>query len=89
LRWFRRHKRHAGIAEMLNNWNLLSEDLQLILSREAMRRAMQAVATQAESLAEEMEEGTLADRGGVDALRLLAAVMRVTGDDGQGPTGRA
>ncbi len=74
---------------MLNNWNLLSEDLQLILSREAMRRAMQAVATQAESLAEEMEEGTLADRGGVDALRLLAAVMRVTGDDGQGPTGRA
>jgi len=74
---------------MLNNWNLLSEDLQLILSREAMRRAMEAVATQAESLAGEMEVGRLADRGGVDALRLLAAVMRVNGDDMGGPSGQA
>jgi hypothetical protein len=74
---------------MLTNWNLLSDDLQLVVSREAMRRAIEALANQAESLAGEMEVGRLADRGGVDALRLLAAVMRVSGDDMAGPSGHA
>lgn len=74
---------------MVVDWNLLSEDLQLMLSREALRRAAETIAGQAEILAEEMEVGTLADRGGADALRLLAAVVRVTGQDSLGVAGHA
>ena len=67
---------------MLCDWNLLSDDVQLILSREALRRAVETVANQAEILAAEMEEGGLSDLGGPEALRLLAAVARATGDEG-------
>lgn len=74
---------------MVADWNLLTDELQLALSREALRRAVETVAGQAEVLAEEMEIGTLADRGGVDALRLLAAVVRVTGQDSFGAAGHA
>ena len=66
---------------MLPDWNLPSENLQLTLSREAMRRAAETIACQADVLADEIEAGTLADRGGPDALRLLAAIVRVTGRD--------
>jgi len=65
---------------MLTNWNLLSAELPLMVSREAMRRAAEVIAEQAEELASEMENGGLSDRGGPDALRLLASVMRVNGD---------
>lgn len=71
------------------NWNTLPEDLQLVLSREALRRAAETLADHAELLAEEMERGTLADRGGPDALRLFAAVVRATNDDSFGPIGHA
>lgn len=74
---------------MVADWNILSDDLQLVLSREALRRAVETVAGQAEVLADEMEVGTLTDRGGVDALRLLAAVVRVTGQEGLGSAGHA
>jgi hypothetical protein len=74
---------------MVADWNILSDDLQLVLSREALRRAVETIAGQAEVLAEEMEVGTLADRGGADALRLLAAVVRVTGQDSFGVAGNA
>lgn len=67
---------------MLADWNVLSEDLQLFVSHEAMRQAAEIVAGQAESLAGEIEFGTLSDRGGPDALRLLAAIVRVAGQDG-------
>lgn len=70
---------------MLSDWNMLSDDLQLTLSREAFRHAVERVAGQAEVLASEMDIGQLADRGGADALRLFAAVMRVTGQ-GEGAT---
>lgn len=62
---------------MRPDWNHLPEDLQLTLSREALSRAAKTLAAQAEVLAEEMETGGLADRGGPDALRLFAAVVRV------------
>ena len=78
-----------GEIPMVADWNILSDDLQLVLSREALRRAVETIAGQAEVLADEMEVGTLADRGGVDALRLLAAVVRVTGQDGLGVAGHA
>lgn len=57
-------------------WNALSEDTQLAVSRAALHRAVDAVAGQAEVLAVEMEAGHLADLGGADALRLFAAVVR-------------
>ncbi|MGG5823994.1 hypothetical protein [Falsiroseomonas sp. HW251] len=70
-------------------WNTLPEDLQLILSREALRRAAETLAEHAELLAEEMDRGTLTDRGGPDALRLFAAVVRATNEDNFGPVGHA
>jgi hypothetical protein len=77
-----------GIA-MISDWNVLSEPLQLALSREALRRAGSTLAEQAEVLAEEMECGTLADRGGPNALRLFAAVVRDSGLPLIGPVGHA
>ena len=74
---------------MLSNWNTLSEDLQLVLAREALQRAAETIAGHAETLAQEMEAGGLEDRGGPDALRLLAAVVRVTGQDSLFPAGHA
>jgi len=65
---------------MLDDWNLLSEELQLMVSREALRRAADVIAGQADELAWEMESGALSDHGGPEALRLLAAVVRVNGD---------
>ncbi len=72
---------------MLPDWNLLSDDLQIVLSRAAMRHASDSIAEQAELLAAEMERGALTDRGGPDALRLLAAVVRMAGQDPLIPTG--
>ena len=73
---------------MLCEWNVLSEPLQLALSREALHRAGMTIAMQAEALAAEIESGTLVDRGGPDALRLLAAFVRDTSRGVLGPTGR-
>lgn len=70
-------------------WNTLPDDMQLVLSREALRRAAETLAEHAELLAEEMESGTLTDRGGPDALRLFAAVVRATNADTFGPVGHA
>jgi hypothetical protein len=39
------------------------------------------IVDQAEVLAVEMEAGSLSDRGGPEALRLLAAVVRITGEN--------
>lgn len=71
------------------DWNALTEDQQLALSREALRRAAETLADHAEVLAAEMDLGTLADRGGPDALRLFAAVVRATNRDAFGPVGQA
>jgi hypothetical protein len=61
-------------------WDSLSEGLQLMLAAAALRRMITVVASQAETLASEMEAGALPDAGGPDALRLLAAVVRATAD---------
>jgi hypothetical protein len=71
------------------DWNLLAEDVQLTLSCEALRRAAETLAEHAEILAREMEAGTLLDRGGPDALRLFAAVVRSTNRDAFGEIGHA
>ena len=63
-----------------HDWHMLSDETQLTLTRAALIRAVHTVAGQAEILALEMESGSLADRGGPDALRLFAAVLRVSQD---------
>jgi hypothetical protein len=70
-------------------WNILSDAVQLELSREALRMAAATLAEQAELLAGEIEGGTLADRGGPDALRLFAAILRETGREGPHRAGHA
>jgi hypothetical protein len=47
------------------------------------------LAEHAEMLAAEMEDGALRDRGGPDALRLFAALVRTTHDDNFGQVGHA
>ncbi len=74
---------------MLSDWNLLSDDLQLTLSKAALVRAAETIAGQAELLAREIEDGTLSDRGGPDALRLLARIVRLTGQAEMGAAGHA
>lgn len=63
-------------------WTTLSDDLQLALAEQALQRAAETIAGQAEDLAAEMEVGSLTDQGGPDALRLLAAVIRATNAHG-------
>jgi hypothetical protein len=74
---------------MLTDWNLLSDELQLMVSREALRRAADILAEQADDLASEMETGTLSDRGGPEALRLLASVVRGSGGANYAVVGHA
>jgi len=74
---------------MSPDWDGLPDDLQLVLAREAMRRAAETIACQAEALAGEIEVGGLADRGGPEALRLLAAVVRLSARDTLVPCGSA
>lgn len=74
---------------MAADWNHLPDDVQLALSREALRRAATTLAEHAELLAAEIEDGGLTDRGGPDALRLFAAVVRATQEDCFGPVGHA
>ena len=69
---------------MSADWEDLPEALQLMVAGAALRRAATAIARQAELLAREMEAGALEDHGGPDALRLLAAIVRTTGDTGGG-----
>jgi hypothetical protein len=66
----------AAIAE----WDSLAEPLQLTLATAALRRAAASIVFQAETLASEIEAGSLRDRGGPDALRLLATLIRVTSE---------
>lgn len=70
-------------------WTELPDELQLVLTREALRRAAETLAEHAELLAVEIEEGALSDRGGPDALRLFAAVVRATQQDSFGVAGHA
>lgn len=66
---------------MFNEWTLLSDNLQLMVSRAALRYAAEAIAAQADLLAREIDMGALSDQGGAEALRLLAAVVRAGGGD--------
>ncbi len=60
----------------MTEWHSISEPLQLQLAQEAMRQASANIAAYAEALAEEMEGGFMSDRGGNEALRLFATLVR-------------
>lgn len=72
-----------------SEWTRLPDELQLALTREALQRAAETLAEHAELLAVEIEEGALRDRGGPDALRLFAAVVRATQRESFGAAGHA
>ncbi len=72
-----------------DDWNLLSDAAQVELAREAMRRATETLARHAELLADEIESGAIPDRGGPDALRLLAHMLLLSGRDTLAPAGSA
>ena len=74
---------------MVTEWNSLPEPVQLYLAQQAFRQAAETIAGQAEVLAREFEAGTLADRGGAEALRLMAAIVRALGPDALPTVGRA
>ena len=82
-------KAYPKAIAMIADWSMLSDDLQLMLAREALRKAADTIAGHAEILAEEMECGSLADRGGPDALRLLANLVRVSGEEAMPVAGHA
>lgn len=71
------------------DWHILSEEARLVLSREALHAAADAIAVQAERLADEIESGALTDQGGAEALRLLAAVVRAGRGETRVPVGHA
>ncbi|MXP64185.1 hypothetical protein E0493_12610 [Roseomonas sp. M0104] len=77
------------MSKRSTHWHDFSEQQQLALSQEALRRAAETLAGHAELLAREMEDGALLDQGGPDALRLFAAVVRATSADAFGPVLRA
>lgn len=80
---------HAFRDNTFRDWGSLPEEQQLALSCEALRVAVRTLADQAEDLAGEIDAGTLADRGGAEALRLLANLMREAGEQGLLPVGHA
>jgi hypothetical protein len=71
-------------SEPTVDWDGLPEALQLTLASAAMRHAAIAIAGQAETLAREMEVGALPDFDGPEALRLLATIVRISGEPGPG-----
>lgn len=70
-------------------WNTLSDDLQLRVAQAALARAAVTLASQAELLADEIENGSIADRGGAEALRLFANLIRLSREDPLAPQGNA
>ena len=74
---------------MIADWNALPESLQLYLAQQAFRQAAETIAGQAEVLAREFDAGSLADRGGAEALRLMAAIVRAIGPGSPPPAGLA
>ena len=70
-------------------WSRLPEANQVALADAALREAVVAVADQADILADAIQAGHLADRGGIDALRLLSRLIRATGRETLLPAGHA
>jgi hypothetical protein len=61
---------------MPSAWDHLSEECQMQVAEAAMQRANEILARQADAMAEEIAQGDLPDRGGAEALRLFASLIR-------------
>jgi hypothetical protein len=73
----------------MTEWTALSEPLQLELAAAAMNKASESLAVYAEMLAEEIGAGLITDRGGAEALRLFAAMVREVNAPAFGVAGHA
>ena len=69
-------RNNESAGTVTERWETLDERCQLALARSALDRAICIVAGRAETLAGKMENGDLADQGGVEALRLFATLTR-------------
>ena len=74
---------------MQSEWHVLTDEAQLALTHAALFRAAETIAEQAELLAEEIDNGGLIDRGGAEALRMLATVVRGATDSLSAGAGHA
>ncbi len=70
-------------------WSRLPEVEQLALANAALLRALDVLVADAELLATEIDRGALTDRGGAEALRLLACIIRTAGRGGLAAVGHA
>jgi hypothetical protein len=61
---------------MNDAWNTLSNEMQVVIAHKSLCRAARLLARQSELLAEGIEAGHIPDRGGAEALRLNAAIVR-------------
>lgn len=62
-------------GESVTDWNSIAPEIQMALSRQALRYARSLVGAHAEILADRMERGDLPELSGPDALRLMAALL--------------
>jgi FPC/CPF motif-containing protein YcgG len=60
---------------MTSDWALVSHEMQVSVSREALIRARQLISAQAGMLADQMDLGVVPALDGPDALRLLAMIL--------------
>jgi hypothetical protein len=79
------HAARMGASE----WHALSDELQLLLAQQAMKRASFIIADQADLFAAQFASATLVDRGAADALRLFAVLLRETSAECLRPAGNA
>jgi hypothetical protein len=72
-----------------SEWHLISEELQLVLANQAMRRASTIIADQADLFAVQFATHILQDRGAAEALKLFAVLLRETSAECLVPIGNA
>jgi hypothetical protein len=72
-----------------SEWHLISEELQLVLANQAMRRASTIIADQADLFAVQFATAVLQDRGAAEALKLFAVLLRETSAECLVPIGNA
>lgn len=77
------------MADLNDEWHLMTDALQLALAQQAMRKAASIIADQAELFAVQFQNHTLADRGAADALKLFAVLLRETSAECLRPMGNA
>lgn len=80
---------HAAGTAPAQDWPSLSDEAQSALAQDAITRACLIIAEQAELFAAQFAAGRLQDRGGADALRLFAHLLRETNAATLPPAGSA